>query len=253
MARYTTEDLMTCVAARELKDGEVVFIGTGLPLRAAFLAQRTHAPNLVIVNEMGVAGPKLSRMPSGVSDPVFVTNALFVSDMLDALGVLLPYVDVAFIGGAQIDKYGNVNSTVIGDYYSPKVRLVGSGGANDIASIAKRVIIVTRHEKRRLVEKVDYVTSVGHVVNGRRREELGLPGGGPHAVISDLAVMYFDPQTKEMYVAYLHPGVTVEQVKENTGFDIKVAPDVKTTPPPSDEELKVLEEIKAFFGASSLE
>jgi len=193
-------EIMLCAAAHELKDGYVVLVGAGMPMGAAYLAQLTHAPNLVVVIELGVVAGKSDRMPTSIADPILLQNATFAGSMTHILGGMLPYIDIGFLGGAQVDKYGNINSTVIGDYYNPKIRLTGSGGANDIASIAHKVLIIMRHEKNKLVDKLDYITSVGHYKGGNSRKSLNLPGDGPLALITDLGIFRFDDVTKEMYI-----------------------------------------------------
>ncbi len=235
-------EVMLCAAAHELKDGDVVLVGAGMPMGAAYLAQLTHAPNLTIVIELGVIAGRSERLPTSIADPILVENAIFAGSMTHILGGILPYVDIGFLGGAQVDRYGNINSTVIGDYYNPSIRLTGSGGANDIASIARRILIIMKHDKNKVVDKVDYITSVGYYKGGDSRKSLNLPGEGPLALITDLGVFKFDEETKEMYIHSYHPGVTVEKIKENTGFDIKVGKDVRETEIDMDE-IKLLRKI----------
>jgi glutaconate CoA-transferase subunit B len=242
---YTKSELMVINAARELKDGEIVFVGIGLPNLAANLAKRLHAPKLRMIYESGVIGANPTRMPLSIADPCLVTGAQSVCSMFDVFTLYLQAgkIDVGFLEGAQIDKFGNINSTVIGDYRAPKVRLPGSGGACDIASLAKRILIITRHEKRRFPERVDFITSPGFLSGRWEREKLGLEGGGPDKVITDLGIMEFDKETGEMILTHIHPGVTVEEVKQNTGWDIKVSKDLKVTREPSERELKLLREL----------
>lgn len=238
---YSLSELMAFAAAKELKDDEIVFVGAGVPSIACAFAQRTHAPGLTIVIELGIVGPKPDRTPVSILDPALIKNATLLCDMIDTLGVLLPYVDVGFLGAAQVDKYGNLNSTAIGDYFNPKVRLTGSGGASDITSIAKRYIVMMKHAKERIVEKVDYLTSVGYFDgSANAREKLGLIGGGPSAVFTDLGILRFDRKTKEIYVDTHHPGVTIEEIKGNTGFDIRISSKIKETPVPTEQDLKIL-------------
>jgi glutaconate CoA-transferase subunit B len=236
---------MAIAAARELKDGEVVFVGIGLPNLAANLAKRTHARNLKMIYEAGVIGANPTRLPLSIGDPCLVTRAQSVCSMFDVFAFYLQAgrIDVGFLEGAQIDKFGNINSTVIGEYHTPKVRLPGSGGACDIASLAKRIIIITRHEKRRFPEKVDFITSPGFLRGKLDREKLKLEGGGPEKVITDLGIMEFDSETGEMIVRSIHPGVRVEDIKQNTGWDIKISKDLEVTKEPSENELTILRKI----------
>jgi glutaconate CoA-transferase subunit B len=242
---YTRSELMAIAAARELKDGETVFVGIGLPNLAANLAKRMHAPNLIMVYEAGVIGANPSRLPLSIGDPCLVTGSQSVCTMFEVFSLYLQAgrIDVGFLGGAQIDKYGNINSTVIGDYEKPKVRLPGSGGGCDIALLAKRVLIITPHEIRRFPEKVDFVTSPGFLGGKMERQKLKLEGGGPVRVITDLAILGFDKETGEMVLESVHPGVSVEDVKKNTGWDLKVSKDLKVTEEPSEKELLTLREL----------
>ncbi|MEM1540334.1 MAG: CoA-transferase [Candidatus Bathyarchaeia archaeon] len=242
---YTKSELMTIAAARELKDHDVVFVGIGLPNLAANLAKRTHAPNLIMIYEAGVIGANPSRMPLSIGDPCLVTGSISVCSMFDIFSFYLQgeRIDVGFLGGAQVDKYGNINTTVIGDYNAPKVRLPGSGGGCDIASLAKRVIIITPHEIRRFPEKVDFITSPGFINGKKTRQELGLKGGGPSKVITDLAILGFDEETGEMMVESIHSGVKLEDIKKNTGWDIKVSRDLKITDEPTEKELLTLRQL----------
>jgi glutaconate CoA-transferase subunit B len=236
---------MTVTAARELRDSEVVFVGIGLPNLASNLAKRTHAPNLIMVYEAGVIGANPTRMPLSIGDPCLVSGSQSICSMFEVFGLYLQAgrIDVGFLEGAQIDRYGNINSTVIGDYRAPKVRLPGSGGACDIASLAKRILIVTQHESRRFPETVDFVTSPGFLTGKHERERLRLEGGGPYAVITDLGVLRFDGETGEMMLDSIHPGVKVEDIKRNTGWDLKVSKELKITNEPSEEELTILRQL----------
>ncbi|UCE91490.1 MAG: CoA-transferase subunit beta [Methanobacteriota archaeon] len=242
MPDVSSTELMVIVAARELKDGESVLVGVGVPNLAANLAKRLHAPRLLMVYESGAVGSNPTRMPLSIGDPCLVSGAKSVCSMYEQFAYYLQggRIDVGFLGGAQIDRYGNINSTVIGDYAKPKVRLPGSGGACDIASNVKRIIVITPHQKRRFVEKVDFLTSPGFVEGRERWKELKLQGGGPYAVITNLCTFKFDDRTGEMTVAALHEGVTMDQVRENTPWEVKVADDLQTTPPPTDEEVSAL-------------
>jgi len=236
---------MTVTAAKELRDHEIVFVGIGLPNLASNLAKRTHAPNLIMIYEAGVIGANPTRMPLSIGDPCLVSGSQSVCSMFEVFGLYLQAgrIDVGFLEGAQIDKYGNINSTVIGDYTAPKVRLPGSGGACEIASLAKRILIITRHESRRFPEKVDFVTSPGFLRGRQEREQLGLEGGGPDAVITDLGVLRFDRETGEMILDSIHPGVKLEDVKRNTGWDLKVSKELEITNEPLEEELSILREL----------
>lgn len=243
--KFKLSELMVVAAAREIRDGEIVIVGTGLPILAAALAQKTHAPNSTMAMEHGAFDFKFTRAPRSIVDPNLTLGAAMVGDMLDMLGSLVQggHADVGFLGAAQIDKYGNINTTVIGDYSKPKVRLPGSGGANDIASLAKRIIIIMRPGKEKFVEKVDYITSPGYLDGPGARERAGLRGGGPAAVITTMGVFRFDKKTKEMYIDTYHPGATIEQIKENTSFDLKVSPEVRETETPTPEQIKILREL----------
>lgn len=242
MAEYSSVELRIVVAARELKDGESVLVGVGEPNLAANLAKRLQAPNLNMVYESGAVGSNPYRMPLSIGDPSLVTGAKSICSMYEQFAYYLQggKIDVGFLGGAQIDKFGNINSTVIGPYASPKVRLPGSGGACDIASNVKKIIVVTPHESRRFVEKVDFRTSPGFVDGKANWKKLKLQGGGPYAVITDLCTMKFDEETGEMMLASLHPGVTVEKVQQNTPWKLKVAERLEKTPPPTERELATL-------------
>jgi glutaconate CoA-transferase subunit B len=244
MANYNAMELMICVAARLLEDGATVAVGTGGPCAAAMLAQRTHAPNLYIMFEAGGMAPQLPSMPISVGDSRTFYRGLMATGMCDVMEACQRgVVDYAFLGGGQIDAFGNLNSTVIGDYDHPSVRFPGSGGANDFASFCWRTLIMTQHDARRFVEKVDFLTSPGYLSGTGAREVAGLPTGtGPYRVITDLALMDFDERTKRMQVVCLHPGVSFEQVQESTGFEMGKAEKVYNTEPPSQDELGVLRE-----------
>jgi len=241
--RYNLMELMVCVAARQLEDGKTAVIGTGMPLAAAMLAQKTTAPNLVILFEAGGVAPVLQRLPISVADSNTQTDGLLHTSM-DVIfeACQRGTVDYTFLGGAQIDMYGNINSSMIGaDYNRPKVRLPGSGGANDLACLCWKTLIITPHDKRRFVKKLDFLTSPGYLTGPGAREQAGLPeGGGPYKVISTLALMGYDPETKRMRVESLHPGVTREQVIENTSFEMLFVDPLAETSEPTDYELKIL-------------
>ena len=238
-------ELMAITAAKELRDGEIVFVGIGLPNLAVNLAKRTVAPNLVMIYEAGVIDANPTRLPLSIGDPCLVSGAKSVCSMFEVFSLYLQAgrIDVGFLEGAQIDKFGNINSTVIGDYKTPKVRLPGSGGACDIACLAKRILMVTTHERRKFPEKVDFLTSPGFLTGRKERERLGLDGGGPDAVITDLGIMRFDRETGEMVLTSVHPGVAVEDVRNNTDWNLKVADDLKITEEPSEKELLILRQL----------
>jgi len=243
MSAYTAAELMTINAARLLRDHDVVFVGVGLPNLACNLAQRTHAPNLVLVYEAGVIGARPSRLPLSIGDPTLVSGAASVCSMYDIFSLYLQrgLIDVGFLGGAQIDRFGNINATVIGDYFHPKVRLPGSGGSMEIAAWANRCYIITPHQKRRFPERVDFRTSAGFLSGRAERIASGVRGGGPQAVVTDLGILEPD-ESGELILTALHPGVTVEQVQANTGWPLRVAANLRTTEPPTDEELRILRE-----------
>jgi len=229
----TASETMAFRAARELHDGDVVFVGIGLPNLACNLARATHAPKLFMIYESGAVGAIPERLPVSIGDPALVTDSLQVTSQADIFQLFLQrgLIEVGFLGGAQIDKFGNINTTIIGgSYANPKVRLPGSGGACEIAVHAKRLLVIMRMNKRAFVEKCDFITSPGHRdYNGKSRRELGLPGGGPTRVITDQCVLDFGPDG-EAVLAELHPGCTVESVKAACGWDLKVSDDLRQSP-----------------------
>ena len=241
--RYSQKELMVAVAARQLEDGKTAVIGTGMPLAAAMLAQRTRAPNLIMMFEAGSIAPQLAKLPISVADSYTQTGALMHLSMNEIMEACQRgTVDYAFLGGAQIDCYGNLNSTFVGgSYRRPQVRLPGSGGANDLASLCWRMLVITPHDKRRFVSKLDFVTTPGYLTGPGAREAAGLPPGtGPYRVISTLALMGFDMESKRMRVEALHPGVSKEDVVANTGFEMLFVDPLPVTAPPTDEELAIL-------------
>jgi len=243
MTACNSMELMICVASTFLEDGAIVVVGTGAPCAAAMLAQKTTAPNLTLMFEAGGVGPLLPRMPISVGDSRTFYRGLMATSMADIMETCQRgMVDYTFLGGAQIDPYGNLNSTQIGaDYQHPKVRLPGSGGANDLGSFCWRVLVITPHDRRRFVPRVDFVTTPGYLDGPGAREAAGLPANtGPYKVITQLAVLGFDEASKRMRVESLHAGVTLEQVQANTGFELLVAEPLATTPPPTAEQLRVL-------------
>jgi len=240
---YNRMELMICTAARFLEDGSTVVVGTGAPCAAAMLAQRTSAPNLMVFFEAGGVGPILPTMPISVGDSRTFYRGLVASSMAEIMEhCQRGFVDYCFLGGAQIDMYGNLNSTMIGtDLQHPKVRFPGSGGANDLASLAWRTMMITVQDSRRFTPKLDFITSPGYLTGPGAREAAGLPPGtGPYKVITDLGVIGFDDETKRMRVESVHQGVTREKVVESTGFELLWAPAASETPPPTEDELRVL-------------
>jgi len=239
---YTLLELMAVAAAREIQEGEVVFAGTGLPMLGAMLAQRTHAPNCCIIFEAGTVASQLAHLPMSVGDPRVMRGAAMAAGLMEVFSYVLQAgrVDVGFLSGAQIDRYGNINSTSIGlDPRHPSVRFSGSGGSCDIACLACRTVIIARHEKRRFPEKVDYITSPGWLCGGDSRMQSGLGRGGPSVVVTTKAVLRFYPGTHEMYLASYHPGLTAQAVAGDTGFSIDIGGAVETTTPEEDE-LRIL-------------
>jgi glutaconate CoA-transferase subunit B len=240
---YNPMELMICCAARALEDGKTVAVGTGAPCAAAMLAQRTTAPNLVIFFEAGGVAPQLPTMPISVGDSRTCHRALMATSMADIMETCQRgLMDYCFLGGAQIDAYGNLNSTMMGDDYArPRVRFPGSGGANDLASLCWRILVVTNHDRRRFVEKLDFLTTPGYLTGPGAREAAGLSaGGGPYRVITDLAVLGYEDHTKRMEIISLHPGVTLEQVQQATGFELGIRQPLHTTAPATDAELVIL-------------
>jgi glutaconate CoA-transferase subunit B len=239
---FSSSELMVCRAARQLADGQVVFVGIGLPNLACNLARRLHAPGLVLIYESGAVGAVPDRLPISIGDPALVTNSASICSMLDVFGAYLQggRIDVGFLQGAQIDRFGNINTTVIGDYAAPSVRLPGSGGACEIAILAREVIVVAPQTRRSFPERVDFVTSPGYVDGPGARERLGMPGRGPSAVITDLGCYTF--VEGEMTLASLHPGRSLDDVRANIGWEVRVAPDLETTPEPTAEELRIIRE-----------
>jgi glutaconate CoA-transferase subunit B len=241
---YTSSELLIINAARLLKDGDTVFVGVGSPNLACNLAIRTHAPSLLMIYEAGVIGSRPNRLPLSIGDPTLVSGATAVTSMFDIFSMYLQRgnVDVAFLGGAQIDRYGNINATVIGsDYQHPKVRMPGSGGSMEIAGWANRCYVMTPHQKRRFPEKCDFITSAGFLNGRKEREATGTRGGGTQCVVTDLGLLEPDANG-ELVLTALHTGATAEQAKANTGWELKVADRLRSTEPPTEHELKILRE-----------
>jgi glutaconate CoA-transferase, subunit B len=234
--------MMTSVAARELRDGEIVFVGIGLPNLACNLARATHAPNLVLIYESGAVGAVPTRLPVSIGDPALVTDSLMVCGMADVFQFLLQNgrIEVGFLGGAQVDRWGNINTTVIGEYGRPIVRLPGGGGAPEIAIHARRTLIISRLNPRAFPAQVDFITSPGHRCHGRTRAELAMPGAGPLTVITDRGVLRADLETGELVLAAVYPDVTASDVRAGVGWDLRARAELDTIEPPSDDELRTL-------------
>ena len=241
---YTSSELMAAAGAREIKDREVVAVGLGLPVVASFLAKQTHAPNMTMLFELGVIDPEPVHAGVGLADPRVWYRAKVLSSFVDILGSILHKgrVDVGFLGGLETDQYGNLNTTLIGDPRGKFRHMVGSGGANDIASSAKRTIIIMRHDARKLKKTISFVTSPGYVTGGESRAKAGL-SGGPSRVITDKAIFGFHPETKQMMLLSIHPGNTIEDVVGTMGFAPVVPKDVPYTDPPEKEQLRIIREV----------
>jgi len=242
---FSTLELMAVCGSRQIKNSEVVFIGTGLPLIAAMLAKKTHATRAKIVYEAGFIDSNAKEIALSIADSRLGYRASAAIGLIETLGLMLQggHVDLGFVGAAQIDEYGNINTTYIGSFEKPTVRLPGSGGGNDIISSAKRIVVMMTHEKRKMVKKLDYLTSPGFLDGNGAREKAGLIGGGPSLVVTNLCQMDFDPETKHIRLATLHPGVTVNQVTENSGFDLIIPEKVPITEAPTCEQLELLRKI----------
>ena len=241
-AEYSPNELLICVASRLMEPDTTAFIGTGIPMLAASLAQKQHAPTLMPIFEFGGMGAQLERLPLAVGDMWTSNRGLIAAGICDAMEFAqLGYVDYGFLGGAHIDAYGNLNSTVIGDQRHPKVRLPGSGGANDVGSCCWRTIILMQHGVRRFVDEVDFLTTPGYLSGPGAREAAGLPRDtGPYRVVTNLATLDFHPESKRMRLIALNPGVSKEQVVEETGFELLVADALEQNAPPSADELRIL-------------
>ena len=245
---YTKQELMAVATGREIRDGELIILGVGLSMLAGYFAKLNHAPELRPFTEGGIYGATpVGGLPWGIECNRISANATSFTNAIDALGFLVASgrADNAVIGAAQVDKYGNVNTTGIWDvppwkegrYVPPRVRLNGSGGANDIAVGCKRYLIMASHESRRFMERVDYISSPGYLDGGSAREKAGFIGGGPSAIISTLGILRPDPETKEFVLDAYFPFTNIEEVRENTGWDLKVSPEVRKVPEPSEQEL----------------
>ena len=242
---YTDSELLAVMSGRLLEDGQIVFAGVGIPLLAATLAQRLHGPGLTILFEGGTIGPFVvpGELPPSTNEQRCTRHANMLLPITDVLALLQRgYVDVGFMGGAQIDRYGNLNSSVIGDTSEPSVRLPGTGGGNDISSLTQ-IIVAMKHEKRRFVESVDFITSPGFIHGDETRAQAGLISGGVYRVVTDLAILGFDERSKQMKIEALHPGVAADEVQGNTGFELLMEDELPTTPVPTERELEVLREL----------
>jgi len=245
MADYSIREQIICTSSRLMTDGSTAFVGTGIPMLSGMLAQRTHAPNLVTIFEFGGTGARLAKLPHGVGDSRTFAKAVAASGICDVMeAAQRGFVEYGFLGAAQIDMYGNLNTTVIGKYWPPKVRLPGSGGANDIGSHCWKVIaIMNQHDNKRFIKKVDFLTTPGYLSGPGAREAAGLPPNtGPFRVVSNLGIMGYHEQSKRMILLKTYLGVTSEEVVKNTEFELLVAPKVETEPPPTELELKLLRE-----------
>ena len=242
---FSADEMMASVAARELADGDVVFVGIGLPNLACNLARATHAPNLVLIYESGAVGATPSRLPVSIGDPALVTGSLMVCGMADVFQCFLQNgrIEVGFLGGAQVDRWGNINSTVIGDYAHPTVRLPGSGGATEIAAHARRTLVVAKLGPRTFPEQVDFVTSPGHRYRGTPRAEFRMPGQGPVTVITDKGVLEADRKSGELVLAALYPGVSAAEVRAGVGWPLAARTTLRELAPPSARELQLLRDV----------
>jgi len=241
---YTPSELMAVAGARELQDRQIVAVGLGLPVVASFLAKQTHAPNMTILFELGVIDPQPVDCGVGLADPRVWYRANVLSSFVDILGSVLHTgrVDVGFLGGLEVDQFGNLNTSLLGDPKGKFRHMVGSGGANDIASCAQRTIIIIRHEERKLKQAISFITSPGYITGGNSRAELGLRGG-PGRVITDKAIFGFHPETKQMMLVSIHPGNTLEDVLGTMGFSPLVPQQVPFTEPPASEQLRLIREV----------
>lgn len=244
MLEFSSSEIMVTRAAKELKDRDVVFVGIGLPNLACNLARRLQAPELTLIYESGAVGAVPTRLPISIGDPCLVTDSISVCSMVEVFYYYLQggLIDVGFLGGAQIDRFGNINSTVIGDYEQPKVRLPGSGGACEISIHAKKIILILKQNKKTFAEKIDFVTSPGFINGMNPRSSLGIPGEGPILVITDLGVYYFTHDTHQMILTEIHPGTSLDMIRENLSWDIMISDSLKTTESPSVKELKIIRE-----------
>jgi len=245
MEKYSVLELMACVAGRMLEDKKSVLVGTGLPIVAAMFAQRLHAPGLLIIFEAGGVGARVPALPISVGDSRTFYKASAATSMHDVMSLLQAgFADFGFLGAAQIDCYGNINTTVIGPYRKPKVRLPGSGGANDVGSLCQKTIIIMRQDKTKFVQKLDFLTTPGYLTGSGAREKAGLPdSSGPYRVVTQLGVYGFNLKTKKMELAALHPGVTLAEIQSSSQFEILMPETIEETQPPTKKELEILRKI----------
>jgi len=241
---YTTQELMISEAAKYINNDEVCFIGTGLPMLASYLAKLTHAPDTVLIFESGIIGAEPTKdLPTGVAD-MRMSRCVKASDLFYALSLLQGgFIDLGFLGAAEIDGYGNINSTVIGDYHKPTIRLPGSGGANDIGSLARRTIVIASHQKRKFPTRLHYLTTPGYLEGGNSRNRAGLNQGGPEKIITDLCVFTFCEESKKMKVESIHPGVEISDLEKNTGFELIISNKVRITERPTREEVELIRKL----------
>lgn len=243
MTPFTPDEIMVTRAANELRNDEVVFVGIGLPNLACNLARRLQAPGLILIYESGAVGAVPSRLPLSIGDPCLVTDSISVCSMVEVFNYYLQggLIDVGFLGGAQVDRFGNINSTVIGDYQNPKVRLPGSGGACEISIHAKKIIIILKQNKKTFPEKIDFITTPGFIDEKNQRKKYEMPGRGPAFVITDLGVYTFSEESFEMVLTEIHPpNPSIEKIKDNISWDLKISDSLKTTKPPTEEELDII-------------
>jgi len=244
MNSFTPGEIMVTRAAKELNNGEVVFVGIGLPNLACNLARRLQAPDLILIYESGAVGAVPSRLPISIGDPCLVTDSISVCSMVEVFNYYLQggMIDVGFLGGAQVDRFGNINSTIIGAYEEPKVRLPGSGGACEISIHAKKIILILNQNKKTFPERIDFITSPGYIDENNQRKKYSMPGQGPVLVITDFGVYTFSDDTHEMVLSEIHPGVSVDELKENIAWDVRISDKIKMTANPSEEELRIIRE-----------
>lgn len=244
MTAIAPGEIMVTRAAKELVNGNVVFVGIGLPNLACNLARRLQAPDLILIYESGAVGAVPSRLPLSIGDPCLVTDSISVCSMVEVFNYYLQggMIDVGFLGGAQVDRFGNINSTVIGEYARPKVRLPGSGGACEISIHSKKIILILKQNAKAFPEKIDFITSPGYIDRNNQRSRYGMPGKGPVLVITDLGVYKFSDATHEMVLSEIHPGISIEMIRENLGWEVLVNEKLEQTSPPTEEELRIIRE-----------
>jgi glutaconate CoA-transferase subunit B len=244
MTAIAPGEIMVTRAAKELVNGDVVFVGIGLPNLACNLARRLQAPDLILIYESGAVGAVPSRLPLSIGDPCLVTDSISVCSMVEVFNYYLQggMIDVGFLGGAQVDRFGNINSTVIGEYARPKVRLPGSGGACEISIHSKKIILILKQNEKAFPEKIDFITSPGYIDRNNQRSRYGMPGKGPVLVITDLGVYTFSDATHEMVLSEIHPGISIEMIRENLGWEVLVNEKLEQTSPPTEEELRIIRE-----------